>query len=77
MLAGEMKYRKGNIETALLSLRRAIVLDDALAYSDQAPWMQPIRYAPKLVACFLNKDVFNKHRFCSNKILALLLSIPA
>ncbi|KAI9042711.1 uncharacterized protein KD926_005039 [Aspergillus affinis] len=45
MLAGELEYRKGNIETAFHSLRKAIMLEDALAYSDPAPWMQPVRHA--------------------------------
>lgn len=45
MLAGELEYRKGNIEMAFHSLREAIVREDALAYSDPPPWMQPVRHA--------------------------------
>jgi tetratricopeptide (TPR) repeat protein len=45
MLAGELEYRKGNIEHAFISLREAIVREDALAYSDPSPWMQPVRHA--------------------------------
>lgn len=45
MLAGELEYRKGNIETAFHSLREAIAREDALAYSDPSPWMQPVRHA--------------------------------
>ncbi|KAJ6008797.1 hypothetical protein N7499_001155 [Penicillium canescens] len=45
MLDGELEYRKGNIENAFISLREAIVREDALAYSDPSPWMQPVRHA--------------------------------
>ncbi|KAI3191012.1 hypothetical protein CBS147311_9601 [Penicillium roqueforti] len=45
MLAGELEYRKGNIETGFNYLREAIVLEDELAYSDPPPWMQPVRHA--------------------------------
>ncbi|KAJ5835937.1 hypothetical protein N7447_001963 [Penicillium robsamsonii] len=45
MLAGELEYRKGNIETAFRSLREAIVREDALAYTDPPAWMQPVRHA--------------------------------
>ncbi|KAL5350733.1 hypothetical protein ACLOAV_004302 [Pseudogymnoascus australis] len=45
MLAGELEYRKGNIETAFHFLREAIAREDALAYSDPSPWMQPVRHA--------------------------------
>ncbi|KAJ5780613.1 hypothetical protein N7457_005773 [Penicillium paradoxum] len=45
MLAGELEYRKGNIEEGFSFLREAIVLEDGLAYSDPPPWMQPVRHA--------------------------------
>lgn len=45
MLAGELEYRKGNIEVAFSLLREAIELEDALTYSDPPPWIQPIRHA--------------------------------
>ncbi|KAF3026939.1 hypothetical protein E8E15_003168 [Penicillium rubens] len=45
MLAGELEYRKGNIETAFHFLREAIVREDALPYTDPLPWMQPVRHA--------------------------------
>ncbi|KAJ5375173.1 hypothetical protein N7517_007179 [Penicillium concentricum] len=45
MLAGELEYRKGNIEEAFSFLREAIVREDGLAYSDPPPWMQPVRHA--------------------------------
>ncbi|CDM37339.1 hypothetical protein DTO013E5_7544 [Penicillium roqueforti] len=45
MLAGELEYRKGNIENGFSFLREAIVREDGLAYSDPPPWMQPVRHA--------------------------------
>ena len=45
MLAGEIQYRKGNFDKAFSSLREAITREDALAYSDPPPWMQPVRHA--------------------------------
>ena len=45
MLAGEIEHRKGNVEKAFSSLREAIKREDALAYSDPPPWMQPDRHA--------------------------------
>ncbi|KAJ5783964.1 uncharacterized protein N7518_009641 [Penicillium psychrosexuale] len=45
MLAGELEYRKGNLENGFSFLREAIVREDGLAYSDPPPWMQPVRHA--------------------------------
>lgn len=45
MLAGELEYRKGNFDTAFSTLREAALREDALAYSDPPPWMQPVRHA--------------------------------
>ena len=45
MLAGELQYRKGNIEEAFSFLREAVKREDGLAYSDPPPWMQPVRHA--------------------------------
>lgn len=45
MLDGELEYRKGNFDAAFSILRKAAGLEDALAYSDPAPWMQPVRHA--------------------------------
>ncbi|GLA36687.1 hypothetical protein AnigIFM63309_003010 [Aspergillus niger] len=45
MLAGELEYRKGNIRLAFATLRRAIELEDGLAYCDPPAWMQPVRHA--------------------------------
>ncbi|KAJ6020563.1 hypothetical protein N7540_006067 [Penicillium herquei] len=45
MLAGELEYRKGNIEKGFSFLREAIKLEDGLPYGDPPPWMQPVRHA--------------------------------
>ncbi|KAG6358840.1 hypothetical protein INS49_012359 [Diaporthe citri] len=45
MLGGELEYRKGNFEVAFSLLREAVQREDALAYSDPPPWMQPVRHA--------------------------------
>lgn len=45
MLAGELEYRKGNIEQSFSLLREAILCEDDLQYSDPPPWMQPVRHA--------------------------------
>ncbi|KAK4442012.1 hypothetical protein QBC34DRAFT_419375 [Podospora aff. communis PSN243] len=45
MLAGELEYRKGNIEEAFAHLRQAIALDDGLPYDEPWGWMQPTRHA--------------------------------
>jgi tetratricopeptide (TPR) repeat protein len=45
MLDGELEYRKGNYDAAFAHLRRAIDLDDGLAYDEPWAWMQPARHA--------------------------------
>jgi tetratricopeptide (TPR) repeat protein len=45
MLDGELEYRKGNYDPAFEHLRRAVELDDALAYDEPWAWMQPARHA--------------------------------
>ena len=45
MLDGELEYRKGNYDVAFAHLRRAIDLDDGLAYDEPWAWMQPARHA--------------------------------
>jgi tetratricopeptide (TPR) repeat protein len=45
MLDGELEYRQGNYEQAFARLRRAIELDDGLAYDEPWAWMQPARHA--------------------------------
>jgi tetratricopeptide (TPR) repeat protein len=45
MLTGELEYRRGRFEEAFAHLRRAVALDDALAYDEPWGWMQPARHA--------------------------------
>ncbi|MGD9525267.1 hypothetical protein [Pseudonocardia sp.] len=45
MLAGEIEYQKGNHEVAFDRLRRAVALEDALAYDEPWGWMMPSRHA--------------------------------
>ncbi|THV80347.1 hypothetical protein D6D27_08780, partial [Aureobasidium pullulans] len=45
MLAGEIEYRKGNIDLAFEHLRESIKRDDNLVYSEPWGWMQPTRHA--------------------------------
>jgi len=45
MLAGEVDYRKGNVDEAFDYLRRSIALYDGLKYAEPWGWMQPVRHA--------------------------------
>ncbi|GLK22689.1 hypothetical protein GCM10017607_00070 [Microbacterium thalassium] len=45
MLAGELAYRRGDVEEAFEHLRRSIDLDDTLLYDEPWGWMQPTRHA--------------------------------
>jgi tetratricopeptide (TPR) repeat protein len=45
MLDGELAYRQANYDRAFEFLRRAIELDDGLAYDEPWAWMQPARHA--------------------------------
>ena len=45
MLDGELEYRQANYDRAFALLRRAIELDDGLAYDEPWAWMQPARHA--------------------------------
>ena len=45
MLDGELEYRKGNYDVAFAHIRRAIELEDALAYDEPWGWIQPVRHA--------------------------------
>ena len=45
MLAGEIAYRKGSYDEAFGALRRAVHLDDTLAYTEPWAWMHPPRHA--------------------------------
>ena len=45
MLDGELEYRKGDYEAAFAHLRKAIKLEDNLAYDEPWGWIQPVRHA--------------------------------
>jgi tetratricopeptide (TPR) repeat protein len=45
MLDGELEYRKGNYDLAFAHIRKAIELEDALAYDEPWGWIQPVRHA--------------------------------
>ena len=45
LLAGETAYHRGAHRTAFDHLRRAVALDDTLAYCEPWPWMHPPRHA--------------------------------
>jgi tetratricopeptide (TPR) repeat protein len=45
MLAGELEYRKGNVDEAFAYLRQSIALYDSLKYAEPWAWMQPVRHA--------------------------------
>ena len=45
MLDGELEYRKGNYAAAFSHLRKAITLEDSLAYDEPWGWIQPVRHA--------------------------------
>jgi len=45
MLAGEIEYKAGNVELGFEHLRKSIVAEDALRYSEPSPWMVPTRHS--------------------------------
>lgn len=45
MLAGELAYHRGQVDTAFAHLRESIRRDDALAYTEPWAWMHPPRHA--------------------------------
>ena len=45
MLNGEIEYRKENYDVAFDHLRKAVELDDGLAYDEPWGWIQPTRHA--------------------------------
>ena len=45
MLDGELEYRKANYGPAFAHLRKAMELEDALAYDEPWGWIQPVRHA--------------------------------
>lgn len=45
MVAGEVEYRRGNLDGAFEHLREAVRRDDALRYDEPWGWLQPARHA--------------------------------
>lgn len=45
MLAGELEYRRGNVEQGFALLRQAVAADEALRYDEPWGWMQPAAHA--------------------------------
>lgn len=45
MVAGEVEYRRGNLDAAFEHLREAVRRDDALRYDEPWGWVQPARHA--------------------------------
>jgi tetratricopeptide (TPR) repeat protein len=45
VLAGEIEYRRGNLDRAFEQLREAVVLDERLNYDEPWGWMEPARHA--------------------------------
>ena len=43
VLAGERAARRGDADTAVRELRRAVMLEDALPYTEPPPWYFPVR----------------------------------
>ncbi len=44
VLAGEIEYRRGNLDRAFDHLRQAVVLDEQLNYDEPWGWMEPARH---------------------------------
>lgn len=74
MLAGELEYRKGNIEKGFSFLREAIVLEDGLPYSDPPPWMQPVRHA--LGSLLLEQGRINEAETLFKQDLGIAVDYP-
>jgi tetratricopeptide (TPR) repeat protein len=45
LLAGEILYRDGQVEPALVELRAAAKIEDTLRYSEPPDWIHPVRHA--------------------------------
>lgn len=45
LMKGEILYRRGEVETGLAALRRAVELEDQLRYSEPPDWIHPVRHA--------------------------------
>jgi tetratricopeptide (TPR) repeat protein len=44
-LAGEIAYRKGDTDTAVAELRKAVAIEDTLRYMEPPDWFQPTRHS--------------------------------
>lgn len=45
VLRGEILYREGKVKAGLRALRKAVELEDQLAYDEPPSWIQPVRHA--------------------------------
>ena len=45
MLIGELRFREGQAEAAIASLKDAVAREDELVYDEPPGWMQPVRHA--------------------------------
>jgi len=45
VLAGEIAYRKGDLDTAIAELNQAIAIEDKLLYMEPPEWTQPVRHS--------------------------------
>lgn len=44
MLAGEIAFQAGDLDSAVVRLHRAVALEDALRYNEAPDWIQPVRH---------------------------------
>jgi tetratricopeptide (TPR) repeat protein len=44
LLAGEIRYREGQVEVALAELRAGVKREDALTYAEPPDWIHPVRH---------------------------------
>ena len=45
VLAGEIAYRKGDLDTAIAELQQAVAIEDRLLYMEPPEWTQPVRHS--------------------------------
>jgi tetratricopeptide (TPR) repeat protein len=74
MLDGELEYRKGNYDPAFAHLRKAVELEDALAYDEPWGWIQPVRHA--LGALTLERDRVEEAEQAYREDLGLAGDLP-
>lgn len=53
---GELAYRRGDLEQAVVKLREAVALEDALKYDEPPPWTVPSRHALGAVLLAAKRD---------------------